>query len=32
VFSNKDNFSIIEITEKKVPHIYINKSHLKSIA
>jgi UDP-3-O-[3-hydroxymyristoyl] N-acetylglucosamine deacetylase len=32
VFSNKDNFSIIEITEKKVPHIYINKTHLKSIA
>jgi UDP-3-O-[3-hydroxymyristoyl] N-acetylglucosamine deacetylase len=32
VFSNRDNFSIIEITEKKVPHVYINKTHLRSIA
>jgi UDP-3-O-[3-hydroxymyristoyl] N-acetylglucosamine deacetylase len=32
VFSNKDNFSIIEITEKALPHAYINKTHLKSIA
>jgi len=32
VFSNKDNFSIIEITEKILPHAYINKTHLKSIA
>ena len=32
VFSNKDNFSIIEITEKTLPHAYINKIHLKSIA
>ena len=32
VFSNKDNFSIIEITEKTLPHAYINRTHLKSIA
>ena len=32
VFSNKDNFSVIEITEKTLPHTYINKVHLKSIA
>jgi UDP-3-O-[3-hydroxymyristoyl] N-acetylglucosamine deacetylase len=32
VFSNKDNFSVIEITEKTLPHTYINKIHLKSIA
>ena len=32
VFSNKDNFSIIEITEKTLPHAHINKTQLKSIA
>ena len=32
VFENKENFSIIEIKEKAVPHTIINKTHLKSIA
>ena len=32
VFQNKENFSIIEIKEKTVPHTLINKIHLKSIA
>jgi UDP-3-O-[3-hydroxymyristoyl] N-acetylglucosamine deacetylase len=32
VFSNKNNFSVIEITEKTLPHTHINKTHLKSIA
>jgi UDP-3-O-[3-hydroxymyristoyl] N-acetylglucosamine deacetylase len=32
VFTNKENFSIIEIKEKTVPHTIINRSHLKSIA
>ncbi len=32
VFQNKDNFSILEIKEKNLPHTLINKSLLKSIA
>ena len=32
VFSNEENFSIIEITEKTLPHTYINRIQLKSIA
>ena len=32
VFENKDNFSIIEIQERTLPHTLINKSLLKSIA
>ncbi len=32
VFSNKDNFSLIEIKEKTLPHAFINKSQLRSIA
>jgi UDP-3-O-[3-hydroxymyristoyl] N-acetylglucosamine deacetylase len=32
VFSNKDNFSILEIKEKFLPHTYINRNLLKSIA
>ena len=32
VFENKQNFSIIELREKSLPHSYINKSQLKSIA
>ena len=32
VFENKENFSLIEIKEKNLPHAFINKSHLKSIA
>ena len=32
VFHNKENFSIIEIKEKVVPHTLINKIQLKSIA
>ena len=32
VFENKENFSLLEIEEKTLPHILINKSHLKSIA
>jgi|TARA_B110001452_G_scaffold235442_1_gene214259 UDP-3-O-[3-hydroxymyristoyl] N-acetylglucosamine deacetylase len=32
VFDNKENFSIIEIKEKTLPHTYINKNYLKSIA
>ena len=32
VFSNKDNFSILEIKEKNLPHTLINRSLLKSIA
>ncbi len=31
-FQNDENFSLIEITEKHLPNIFINKSHLKSIA
>jgi len=32
VFENKDNFSIIEIKEKNLPHTLINKRFLRSIA
>ena len=32
VFENKDNFSIIEIKERNLPHTVINRSLLKSIA
>ena len=32
VFENKENFSIIEIKEKNLPHTLINKSLLRSIA
>tara|TARA_B110000240_G_C13507083_1_gene456929 strand:+ start:1878 stop:2798 length:921 start_codon:yes stop_codon:yes gene_type:complete len=32
VFENKANFSLIEIKEKTLPHAFINKSYLKSIA
>ncbi len=32
VFQNEDNFSILEIKEKSLPHTLINKSFLKSIA
>ena len=32
VFENKENFSIFEIKEKSLPHNYINKNYLKSIA
>jgi UDP-3-O-[3-hydroxymyristoyl] N-acetylglucosamine deacetylase len=32
VFANKENFSIIEIKEKNLPHTLINKNLLKSIA
>ncbi len=32
VFENKENFSLLEIKEKNLPHTFINKSHLRSIA
>ena len=32
VFSNKDNFSILEIQERNLPHTLINRSLLRSIA
>ena len=32
VFQNKENFSILEIKEKNIPHSYINRNLLKSIA
>ena len=32
VFKDKDNFSIIEIKEKNLPHTLINKNLLRSIA
>ena len=32
VFQDKDNFSIIEIKEKSIPHSLINRKHLRSIA
>ncbi len=32
VFENKENFSILEIKEKNLPHTLINKSLLRSIA
>jgi UDP-3-O-[3-hydroxymyristoyl] N-acetylglucosamine deacetylase len=32
VFENKENYSLIEIKEKNLPHAFINKSHLRAIA
>ena len=32
VFENKANFSIFELKEKTLPHTFINKPELKSIA
>ena len=32
VFQNKENFSILEIKEKSLPHAFINKSHVRSVA
>tara|TARA_B110000037_G_scaffold205026_1_gene249537 strand:- start:617 stop:1537 length:921 start_codon:yes stop_codon:yes gene_type:complete len=32
VFGNKENFSLLEIKEKNLPHAFINKGHLRSIA
>ena len=32
VFEDNSNFSIVEIKEKNIPHTFINKSFLKSIA
>ena len=32
VFQNKENFSILEIKEKNIPHSYLNRNLLKSIA
>ena len=32
IFENRDNFSILEIKEKNLPHTLINKSFLRSIA
>ena len=32
VFENKENFSLIEIKEKNLPHAFINKSHIRSVA
>jgi len=32
VFASKENFSLIEIKEKNIPHAFINRAHLKSIA
>ena len=32
VFENKENFSLIEIKEKSLPHAFINRGYLKSIA
>ena len=32
VFEDNSNFSIIEVKEKNIPHSFINKSQLKSIA
>ena len=32
VFQNNDNFSLLEIKEKSLPHAFINKSSLRSIA
>ena len=31
VFENKDNFSIIEIQERSLPHTIVNRSILRSI-
>ena len=32
VFSDKNNYTVFEIKEKSLPHTYIDKSILKSIA
>jgi UDP-3-O-[3-hydroxymyristoyl] N-acetylglucosamine deacetylase len=32
VFQNQENFSLLEIKEKSLPHYFVNKHHLKSIA
>ena len=32
VFQDNNNFSIVEIKEKNIPHSFINKNFLKSIA
>ena len=32
VFSNKDNYSLLEIKEKNLPHTFLNRNQLKSIA
>ena len=32
VFENKENFSIVEIQERNLPHTVINRSLLRSIA
>ena len=32
VFLNDENFSLLEIKEKNLPHAFINKSNLRSIA
>ena len=32
VFEHKDNYSLLEIKEKNLPHSLINKQHLRSIA
>ena len=32
VFSNNQNFSIFELKEKNIPHWFVNKTALKSIA
>jgi UDP-3-O-[3-hydroxymyristoyl] N-acetylglucosamine deacetylase len=32
VFQNKENFTLLEIKEKNLPHYFVNRSHLKSIA
>jgi UDP-3-O-[3-hydroxymyristoyl] N-acetylglucosamine deacetylase len=32
VFDNKENYSLLEIKEKSLPHTIVNKKHLRSIA
>ena len=32
VFEKKENFSLLEIKEKSLPHTFVNKQHLRSIA
>ncbi len=32
VFIDQNNYSIVEINEKTIPHAIINKTHLRSIA
>ena len=32
VFGNKENYSLIEIKEKTLPHAFVNKGNLRSIA